>query len=405
MNPWRGLRNLPREVWVLFTATLINRTGTMVLPFLVLYLTQRAGLTAKQAGLALICYGIGALITAPLSGRLSDRVGSLQIMKASLFISGALLFVFPLAHSFVAILVVTTLWAISNEAFRPANLASLTSLVEPEQRKAAFAMNRLAINLGMSVGPAMGGFIVKASFDALFFVDGATSILAGFVLVFTTWRTKPEPAKQESVSTDAPAPPKKRLRMLADRRVLYFLLAMTLVEIVFFQNEAAMPLFLVDGLKFSESAYGLLFTINTVLIILFEVPLNTAMAHWPHRRSMALGAILCGAGFGALAFASDFLSVAVTVIIWTFGEMILFPSGSAYMADIAPAEQMGEYMGFYVMTFSAAFIIGPWLGLLILEQFGAVTLWIGALACGLLSAVMLWMVKPANVEETRAAKA
>jgi predicted MFS family arabinose efflux permease len=164
-------------------------------------------------------------------------------------------------------------------------------------------MNRLAINLGMSVGPAVGGFIVMASFNALFFVDGATSILAGFVLVFTTWRNKIEPAKKETVSTDAQAIPKKRWRLPSDHRVLYFLLAITLVEIVFFQNQGAMPLFLVHDLKFSESAYGLLFTINTILIILLEVPLNTAMAHWPHRHSMALGALLCGAGFGALAFA------------------------------------------------------------------------------------------------------
>jgi MFS family permease len=195
------------------------------------------------------------------------------------------------------------------------------------------------------------------------------------------------------------------MRLLADRRLLYFLFAMTLIEIVFFQNQGAMPLFLVRDMKFSESAYGLLFTINTALIILVEVPLNTAMSRWPHKQAMALGTLLCGAGFGALAFASGFLSVAVTVVIWTFGEMILFPSGSAYVADIAPASQIGEYMGFYVMTFSAAFIIGPWASILILEQFGALTLWVASFACGLLSAALIWRVKPADAEETRAAQA
>ncbi|HVG20827.1 MAG TPA: MFS transporter [Blastocatellia bacterium] len=405
MNPWRGLRGMPKEVWVLFTATLVNRMGTMALPFLVLYLTQRVGLSPQQAGLALIFYGVGALVTAPLSGRLSDRLGSLRIMKASLFLSGAFLFVFPLARSFAAILTVTILWAISNEAFRPANMASIMSFVAPDQRKAAFALNRLAINLGMSVGPAVGGFIIMASFNALFFVDAATSILAGLILTFTTWRTNITPAPRATVSADSAAPPKKRLWLLADPRVPYFLFAMTLVEIVFFQHEGALPLFVVRDLKFSESAYGFLFTINTALIILVEVPLNTAMAHWPHRRAMALGAFLCGAGFGALAFASGFLSVAATVVIWTFGEMILFPSGSAYVADIAPAPRMGEYMGFYVMSFGAAFIIGPWLSILVLEQFGALTLWVASLACASAAAAMLWRVKPADTKETRAAEA
>jgi MFS family permease len=178
---------------------------------------------------------------------------------------------------------------------------------------------------------------------------------------------------------------------------------MTLIEIVFFQSQGAMALFLVGGLGFSESAYGLLFTVNTILIILIEVPLNTWMAHWPHRHSMALGAFLCGAGFGGLAFASDFLSVAATVVVWTFGEMILFPGGSAYVADIAPADRMGEYMGFYVMTFSTAFIIGPWLGILVLQHFGALTLWVGSLACGIISAAMIWNIKTAG--DARAADA
>lgn len=405
MNPWRGLRGLPKEVWVLFAATLINRTGTMVLPFLVLYLTQGAGFSPKQAGLALIFYGVGALITAPLSGRLSDRLGSLRIMKASLFFSGVILFVFPLAHSFAAILTITIVWAISNEAFRPANMASLTNFVAPEQRRAAFALNRLAINLGMSIGPAVGGFLIMASFNALFFVDGATSILAGLVLTFTTWRAKREPEAREAKSNHAAELPSERLRLLADGRLLYFLAAMTLIEIVFFQHQGAMPLFLVRDLKFSESVYGLLFTINTVLIILIEVPLNTAMSRWPHRQAMAVGAFLCGAGFGALAFASGFLGVALTVAVWTFGEMILFPSGSAYVADIAPAPQVGEYMGLYVMTFSAAFIISPWLSIIVLEQFGALTLWVASLAGGTLSAAMLWRIKPAGAGEARAVEA
>jgi predicted MFS family arabinose efflux permease len=395
---------LPKEVWVLFTATLINRTGTMVLMFLVLYLTKSVGLSPEQAGLTLIFYGVGALITAPLSGRLSDKLGSLLIMKASLLVSGAILFLFPLAQSFVAILAVTTLWAISNEAFRPANMASLSSLVAPEQRKAAFALSRLAINLGMSIGPAIGGFLIMASPRALFYVDGATSIIAGLVLVFTTLRAKVEQAPYERTSTHVPEPPKERLRLLADRGLLYFLLAMTMVEIVFFQSDGAMPLFMVRDLKLSESAFGLMFTINTVLIIFIEVPLNTAMAHWPHKHTLSLGALLFAAGFGALALASGVVSVAATVVVWTFGEMILFPSGSAYVAEIAPAAQVGEYMGVYVMTFNAALILGPWLGILVLEHFGAVTLWLATLACGLLSAAMLWRVNSASGGETRAAK-
>src|SRR4029079_17928368 len=114
--------------------------------------------------------------------------------------------------------------------------------------------------------------------------------------------------------------------------------------IIFFQDQAAMPLYVVRDIGLSEKAFWFLFTINTWLIVLLEVPLNTATAHWPHRRSLALGALLFGAGFGSMALATGPLSLAATVVVWTFGEMILFPGASAYVADISPPARRGEYM-------------------------------------------------------------
>jgi MFS family permease len=157
-------------------------------------------------------------------------------------------------------------------------------------------------------------------------------------------------------------------------------------------------------LQASESVYGLLFTINTGLIILFEVPLNLAMARWPHHLAMALGAMLCGTGFGALAVSSNLLGVALTVVVWTFGEMILFPSSSAHVADIAPASQRGVYMGYYVMTFSLAFMAGPWLGLAVMEKYGARALWLALLVCGTLSAIMLLWTRAASQCRAQAAE-
>lgn len=385
MNPWRGLGKLPREVWILFVATLVNRAGTMALPFLVLYITRSLEFSAAEAGFILTVYGIGAIITAPLSGRLSDRAGPLLVMKLSLFSSGAILFIIPFAERLPAILAITFIWAITGEALRPASMAIISDAVAPEQRKAAFALNRLAINLGMSVGPVVGGFLAEVSFKALFFVDGATALAAGVILVASRWRlthTDTTPATQ-------PAPALKRLSVLKDYHFLYFLIALIPVEIVFFQSDAAMPLFLVRDLGMTESVYGMLFAVNTVLIVLIEVPLNTAMANWPHRPTLAIGAFLCGAGFGGLAFVTGFWSAAATVVIWTFAEMILFPGSAAYVADLAPANKRGEYMGLYTMGFSVAFAVGPWIGAVVYEKFGGRTLWAASLITGCISALMM----------------
>jgi MFS family permease len=404
MNPWRGLGRLPREVWVLSAVTLINRAGTMALPFLVLYLTESLKLSKQQSGLVLVFYGLGAIITAPLAGKLCDLIGSLRVMKASLFLSGAALFSFPLAHSFLAVSLITILWAVISEAFRPASMSILGEAVSTGQHKAAFALNRLAINLGMSVGPVVGGFLAEASFSALFIVDGVSSLAAGAVLAATRWPARREEASPEMKSKSDAGAAAKPLSVLADRRLLWFLALMIPVEIIFFQSQGAMPLYVVDGLHISKSMYGMLLTINSVLIILVEVPLNLAMAHWSHKRAVALGALLTGAGFGALAFASNAWAIVATVIVWTFGEMIIFPSSLAFVADIAPAERRGVYSGLYFMSFSVAMMIGPWIGLAILERFGATALWGGAFVCGFISAAMILSMKSFDVEEVRAAE-
>jgi MFS family permease len=187
-NPWRGLGALPRKIWIHFAATLVNRLGTMAIPFLVLYLTQDVGFTAVRAGLILSLYGAGSLVVSPFLGRLADRVGHVRMMKASLLSSGLVMLAYPLARTPGAIAAVTIALAVTAEAFRPASLSVLTDIAPPDQRKAAFAVNRLAINLGMSIGPAVGGYLAEISFPAIFRVDGTTSLLAYAVLAVTGFK-------------------------------------------------------------------------------------------------------------------------------------------------------------------------------------------------------------------------
>jgi len=405
MNPWRGLKGLPREVWLLSAATLVNRAGTMVLPFLVLYLTRTLGITPAHAALSLTVYGIAALITMPIAGRLTDVVGPIAVIKTSLFLSGVLLFLFLLAHSFPTILAITFLFAILNESVRPPSLSMISDLVRPPQRKAAFALSRLAVNLGMSVGPAIGGVLALFSFRWLFFVDGATSILAGVVITMARWDSArlnlshdpdwadPEELGREieadSVVPLAAAHPAHHLRAFRNPRMLYFLAAMIPAQLVFFQLTSSLPLFLVRNLRLPESLYGTVFTLNTLLIVALEVPLNTAMAHWSHRRTLTLGALLYAIGFGAFAFVARPAQIFAAVVIWTFGEMILLPGSSAYAAEIAPPGRRGEYMGLYTMSFSIAFSLGPILGAELLQRWGPHGLWGTAFVSGCISALMM----------------
>jgi len=393
MNPWKGLKNIPHNVWLLAIAALINRAGTMVFPFLAIYLIKIIGLSAGQAGLVIAVYGFGGLITAPVMGKLSDKLGALHVMKGSLFLTGIMLFGFSFLTNLYIILIYTFVWSIIGEAFRPANMSLISSETDSGQRKIAFTLNRLAVNLGMSIGPVVGGFLSTISFHLLFYVDGITSIFAVLFLVFSHFHER-RPVMENGKSKTENIIEETELihhgrNVLHDKRFLLFVLSLLPVTMVFFQHMGSLPIYLIRDLGFKETFYGVMMSVNTGLIILVEVPLNNAMSDWDDKKSIALGAVLCAIGFGLMAYCTTSSLIILTVIIWTFGEMIFFPSTASYVSKISPAKQSGEYMGYFQMTFSLSLMLGPWLGNEVLDNFGPIVLWLGTLVFCLITSFMI----------------
>jgi len=386
-NPYRGLRGLPADVWIIAVTTLVNRAGMMALPFLVLYLTRYLHISASVAGLAISAYGVGGLITAPLAGRLADRFGSYVVIQASLTLSGVLILAFPLAHSVPLLFLLTFLWAIVADAARPAIMSALTSNVRPDQQKAAIALNRLTVNLGMSVGPAIGGFLAQASFPLLFVVDGLSSLAAAGVLTaLLRARQRTRPASERQVISEARTRFATTSVVWRDQAALALFATSLMMNVVFAQHQGAMPLYIVRDLHYRESFFGGLFVLNTLIIVLTEVPLNVSMAHWPARPALVLATVLVAVGFGALGLAHAPLPIAFTVVLWTFGEMIFFPTSTAYVAQLAPPGRTGEYMGAFASTFSLALIVGPWIGTMLLDRIGPQSTWGVMFVLGLFAA-------------------
>jgi MFS family permease len=390
VNPYRGLRGLPADVWIVAATTFVNRAGTMVLPFLVLYLTQHLRVAPAVAGLAVSAYGAGGMLTAPIAGRLADRFGAFPMMRASLAASGLLLLALPLVRDFRLILVLVFAWAVVADALRPASMSALTAAAPPGRRKAAIALNRLGVNLGMSIGPALGGLLAVVSFPLLFVVDGLSSLAAAALLTALLRLRRPatEGAALPAERADASTASTGRSVVWHDRTALLFFTGAILMNVVFTQHQGAMPVYLVQHLGYRESFYGAMFMINTAIIVAIEVPLNTATEHWRPRPATAFATVLIAVGFGALALARSHLAIALTVIVWTFGEMIFFPTAMAYVAELAPPGRMGEYMGAFSSTFSLALLVGPWFGVAMLDRFGAPVTWGTMFVLGLAAAAL-----------------
>lgn len=384
VNPWRGLARLPRGVWILSAATLVNRAGTMVRPFLALYLTQALGFDATHTAIVLFLFGLASLLGQLVSGRLCDVVSPWRVLVVALLSGGAACMLVALPRTFPWLCVSVFGWSFVAEAYRPASTTVMSELVKGDELRPAYALLRLAINLGMSIGPVVGGFLAEVSFAFLFVIDGVTTMLAGVILA--AWAARHgHLARRDHAPAAAHAAAWGALR---DRRFLLFLVATIPVAMVFFQIEGAWPLFVTRAHGFSKATIGGMLAINTVLIVLTEVPLNVWSARWSTARTLVIGTLATGAGFGMLAFAPNHAWIAASIVVWTVGEMVLFPALSAEATLLAPEGRRGEYMGLFHTAFAIASMTGPALGTLLLDRAGPVWLWSGAFVASLVSAAL-----------------
>jgi MFS family permease len=393
VNPWRGLTGLPRTSFAIALATFVNRAGVMVRPFLLLYLTKKLGFSSGFAGWIVSLYGATTLVAAPLSGFLSDRLGARFVLRSALVVAALAILAYPIATTRLAVAMATVVFALFNEMPRPALMTLVAEVAPKELRKQAFVLSRLAINLGLSIGPAVGGWLTAerggagGNYLALFFVDAGASALAALLLL---GMKLPKAAHVERPTGSAIGV------LLADRPLLVFWAATTLYSLMFFQHESTLSLYMTRELGLTERHYGLMFTLNTVLIVLFEVELNTRLQHWSHRRSLAVGGALTTLGFGGLFFVHGLvgtpaaLAVAAAVVVWTVGEMVGMPAMSAFVVEIAPVTRRGLYMATLTLAFGAGLTAGPKLGTLVYDatSLGPQPLWLMTGVVGLASTLL-----------------
>jgi MFS family permease len=348
----RVLAMFPREVWILFVGTAVNRFGNFVLVFLILYLT-RSGYSPGQAGLAVAAYGVGGIGASLIGGQLADRFGRRNTIALSMFSGAGAILMLGGAETLPAIVTWTALMGLTAELYRPASSALLTDLTPPGDRVTAFAGYRLAINFGAMIGPAVGGLIAEASYRWLFIGDALTCVLFGIIALAAL----PDVRMPERPVHDKGAGGS----ILSDRPFLLFLIASTAAAFVYSQSHTGFALEVTDR-GHSNAVYGMLLAANAFIVLLLEVPISRITRRQRRRPMIALGMLLLGVGFGLTPWGHGVPWLAFAVLIWTLGEIISAPVAGAYVSDIAPDHMRGRYHGAFTMTWSLGAILGPSLG-------------------------------------------
>ena len=263
-NAYSGLS---RSTWLLSLVMLVNRSGTMVLPFMTIYLTG-IGFTLFQAGIVVGIFGFGSICGGYIGGKLTDKIGFYKIQLITLLGGGCLFILLGLMKSYALICTFTFILSLVNEAFRPANNTAISQYSRPENRTRSFSLNRLAINLGWAVGGTLGGFIAAFNYHLLFWIDGFTNIMAAIMLYYLLKR--PKNANKEIISKPLPH---EKISPLKDKKFILFMGLSILYALCFYQLYSTIPVYYKEVYQMSESYIGILMGLNGLIIVLIEMVL------------------------------------------------------------------------------------------------------------------------------------
>lgn len=378
-SPIRILARLPPAVRLLVTGTLINKAGTFIVPYLTLVLLREFHLSEPEAARVLFAYGAGSIVSILAGGALTDRLGRRRTLMVSLFGSGGLALCLGFAPSvsvFVPLLVALGFVA---DLYRPAASAIVSDLLDSNQRATGYASLRLAVNLGFFVGMALGGVIADWHWRLLFIGDGATTLAYGIVVWLRIPETRPVTAEKEA----APAAPGAREAPRAETETpwrdgvfMSVCVCSVLFSMIFFSDMTVLPLTVTVSAGYPAAVYGLLVGLNGLLIALFEISVVAALQHRRRLRLAALGAGLCGLGFGLTGLLLHWSWFLFAILLSTAGEILTSPQQMAFVADWAPPRARGRYLALYQATWSVSLALNPILLLPLHAWLGEAAFWL-----------------------------
>jgi len=369
---FESYRGLSQEIWLLSLITFINRAGTMVVPFLSIYLTASLGFTLANVGWIMTCFGLGSIVGTWLGGKLSDEIGYYKVMLFSLISGGVAFIVLQYLASYTAMCIGIFVLTLFADMFRPAMYVSIRAYSKPENITRSVTLIRLAINLGFSMGPAIGGLIIATStYGTLFWVDGITCIVAAILLYLLI-------SEKEGLVSKSNIDEKLESKSAyTDLSYLVFLGVVFFTGFVFLQLFASAPLYYKTQHMLTESQIGWLISLNGLVIFLFEMPLINYLENKkiPKGKIIWMGTLILGLGFWVFNISEWTGILVISMLFITVGEMLVFPFANSFALDRSKRGKPGEYMALFPIAFSLAHIVSPNAGMQLVENFGFTFTW------------------------------
>ncbi|MFF3330260.1 MDR family MFS transporter [Streptomyces sp. NPDC002888] len=361
---------LPREFWWLWTSTLVNRLGAFVATFMALYLTLDRGYSASYAGLVAALHGLGGVVSSLGAGVMADRLGRRPTMLVAQVATAFSVALLGFVHDPAAIAATAFLVGMASNASRPAVQAMMADIVRPEDRVRAFSLNYWAINLGFAVSSMAAGFIAEVSYLAGFLIEAGMTLVCAVVVFLKLPESRPTPESSAKETRDDVG-----LRtVLRDGRFMGVVGLSFLVALIFQQGAIGLPVAMGDA-GFAPADYGMAIAVNGVLIVALQIPVTRFIEHRDPKRLLVVSSLLAGYGFGLTALAGSVGVFALTVCVWTLGEMVNAPTQTGLVVRLSPVQGRGRYQGMYTLSWSLAALIAPLMSGLVIDRFGAEWLW------------------------------
>ncbi len=388
----RLFREYPNQFWLLLAATFIDGLGgALLFPFFTLYLTARFDIGMTTVGLIFGVFSISAITGSFIGGALSDRIGRKRMIIFGLIASATITLLMGFADDIRLFFLAAVLVGLLANVGDPARQAMIADLLPPEQRADGYGLMRVVINLAVTIGPAIGGFMASRSYLTLFITDAVASTLTAIIVAIFIRETLPKRQageKPESVGSTFVG----YLAAFKDRVFMVFLAAAILVNMVYMQMNTTLSVYLRDVHGVPPQQYGWLISMNALLVVLFQFAVTRRVKRFQPLYVLAVGAFLYAIGFGMYGVVATYALFVVAMLIITLGEMIIAPIAQAVVAMLAPEAMRGRYMAVFGFSWAIPAAFGPLLAGMIMDNLNPDWVWYAAfITAGLAGLIYLWL--------------